>query len=251
MVAAFFASAALSRAADPDIRLFFEAASRDEAEARAALERISAGWRDAYAALIVDLVRFMPPPRPRTGALTDSDPFTHVRERLLRFLQGSSGQSFGQDLKRWRQWMWKRPYEPHADYARFKSVLYAQIDPRIGEFFVPGARSLIRLDEVDWGGVKVNGIPPLDHPKHVGAREAAYLNDKNVVFGVFINGEARAYPKRILGWHEMARDRVGGVELTVVYCTLCGTVIPYGSEVGGMQRTFGTSGLLYRSNKTK
>jgi len=44
--------------------------------------------------------------------------------------------------------MWKLPYEPLADYAPFKSVLYAQIDPRIGEFFVPGARSLIRLDEV-------------------------------------------------------------------------------------------------------
>jgi hypothetical protein len=197
----------------------------------------------------VDLVRLMPPPRHGTGALTDSEPLTQVRERLVRFLQGSTGQSFGQDLKRWRQWMWKLPYEPHADYALFKSVVYARIDPRIGEFFGPGARSLIRLDEVDWGGVKVNGIPPLDHPKHVGAREAAYLNDSNVVFGVFINGEARAYPKRILGWHEMARDRVGGVELTVVYCTLCGTVIPYGSEVAGTQRTFGTSGLLYRSNK--
>jgi len=67
MVAALLASPASSDAADPDIRLFFEAASRDEEEARAALERISAGWRDAYAALIVDLVRLMPPPQRRTG----------------------------------------------------------------------------------------------------------------------------------------------------------------------------------------
>jgi hypothetical protein len=47
----------------------------------------------------------------------------------------------------------------------------------------------------------------------------------------------------------MARDRVGGVELALVYCTLCGTVIPYGSETGGRAFTLGTSGLLYRSNK--
>jgi hypothetical protein len=47
----------------------------------------------------------------------------------------------------------------------------------------------------------------------------------------------------------MALDRLGGVELTVVYCTLCGTVIPYNSVVGGTKRTFGTSGLLYRANK--
>jgi hypothetical protein len=47
----------------------------------------------------------------------------------------------------------------------------------------------------------------------------------------------------------MALDRVGGVDLTVVYCTLCGTVIPYESQVGSRRVTFGTSGLLYRSNK--
>ena len=68
-------------------------------------------------------------------------------------------------------------------------------------------------------------------------------------FQVASHGEARAYPRRILGWHELARDRVGGVELAIVYCTLCGTVIPYGSEAGGLALTFGTSGLLYRSNK--
>jgi hypothetical protein len=70
------------------------------------------------------------------------------------------------------------------------------------------------------------------------------------VFGVVVNGEARAYPQRILGWHELARDRLGGgIELTVVYCTLCGTVVPYGSTAGGRQHVLGTSGLLYRSNK--
>jgi hypothetical protein len=62
-------------------------------------------------------------------------------------------------------------------------------------------------------------------------------------------GVARAYPKRILAWHELALERVGDLEITLVYCTLCGTVIPYESRVGGKVRTFGTSGFLYRSNK--
>jgi len=69
------------------------------------------------------------------------------------------------------------------------------------------------------------------------------------VFGVVVNGEARAYPRRILAWHEMAIDSLGGAEITVVYCTLCGTVIPYNSVVAGKRIGFGTSGLLYRSNK--
>ena len=119
----------------------------------------------------------------------------------------------------------------------------------MGSFFPEGARSLIRLDEVQWGGVRVNGIPPLDHPEYIPADKAGYLRDRHVVFGLSINGEARAYPKRILAWHEMALDRVGGVDVTLVYCTLCGTAIPYRSVVGNEHRTFGTSGLLYRSNK--
>ena len=112
-------------------------------------------------------------------------------------------------------------------------MLYAQIDPKMSSFFPDQVPSLIRLDEVEWGGVGVNGIPPLDYLESVSVSEAGYLEDSNVVFGLEINNEARAYPKWILAWHEMALDRLGGVELTLVYCTLCGTVIPYESEVGG------------------
>jgi Protein of unknown function (DUF3179) len=97
--------------------------------------------------------------------------------------------------------------------------------------------------------VTVNGIPPLRNPNTVSAAEATYLKDSNIVFGLVENGEARAYPKRILAWHEMAIDRIGGVDLTIVYCTLCGTVIPFESRFNGRLFRFGTSGLLYRSNK--
>jgi len=81
------------------------------------------------------------------------------------------------------------------------------------------------------------------------ASEARYLKDSNIVFGIEAGGEARAYPKRILASHEMARDRIGGGDLAVVYRTLCGTVIPYRTEVNGVRFTFGTSGLLFESSK--
>jgi len=255
----------------PDLQLFFQAASRDEKEAGAALAQLAESWRDDYAAMIVDMARLMrpasrgpdiveevPPPDDEPGASPTPLPglaaplraaASPARARLTRFLQKQTGRRFGDDLWAWREWIWSRPYEPHPGYLAFKGALYGQIDPRMAEFFKPGTRSLVRLDEVDWGGVPVNGIPPLGHPETIPAEQARYLDSGNIVFGIVINGEARAYPKRILAWHELARDRVGGVELTIVYCTLCGTVIPYESEVGGIVRTFGTSGLLYRSNK--
>ncbi|MCP4658290.1 MAG: DUF3179 domain-containing protein [bacterium] len=154
---------------------------------------------------------------PSAGAQAPEHPTTRIRERLVRFLERQTGQRFGGDLRAWRRWYWDRPYRPHPDYALFKAVLYGQVDERMADFFPVDGKELIRLDEVDWGGVGVNGIPPLDHPKHMAAREADYLKDKHVVFGIEIGGRARAYPKRILAWHEMALDELGGVELAIVY----------------------------------
>ena len=74
-------------------------------------------------------------------------------------------------------------------------MLYAQIDPKMSSFFPDQVPSLIRLDEVEWGGVGVNGIPPLDYLESVSVSEAGYLEDSNVVFGLEINNEARTYPK--------------------------------------------------------
>jgi hypothetical protein len=248
----------------PPIRAFLDAASTDERVAARALDQIEAAWRPSYTGLLIDVARFLP----RSGADLEVFSFTddgvaasgasrglpssaaaRARARLVRFLGRQTGQRFGDDLGRWREWMWKLPYEPHPDHAAFKRELYGRVDPRMRAFFPDAVAAAIRLDEIDWGGVRVNGIPPLVAPRTIPAPEATYLRDNHIVFGLVVNGEARAYPRRVLAWHELARDQVGGVDLTVVYCTLCGTVIPYESVVGGKRFTFGTSGLLYRSNK--
>ena len=44
-----------------------------------------------------------------------------------------------------------------------------------------------------------------------------FLNPDEPVFGVTINGESRAYPHRIMGWHELANDRLGGELITFVF----------------------------------
>jgi hypothetical protein len=253
----------------PDIVLFFQAASSDEKQAKAALDEISRHWRDGYTPMFIDFARMMrAPTRARTvtnegqpspsrETLTPdandntgaSDPGSPVRRRLLQFLKKRTGQKFGDDLDGWRRWMWSLPYDPHPEYAYLKAGIYRNVDPRMTEFLYPDRTAAIRLDEIDWGGVRVNGVPPLDHPSVIAGSAADYLDDDDVVFGVEVGGEPRAYPKRILGWHELVRDTVGETEITLVYCTMCGSVIPYESRLGDETLTFGTSGLLYRSNK--
>ncbi|MCP3978048.1 MAG: DUF3179 domain-containing protein [bacterium] len=262
------------QAAPPPVGLFFEAAALDEEQAQRALTQIAAAWRDEYTTMIVDIARLLKPTdRPARGAAdfenTEAgggqdvdldrsfagadaradDEGSPVRRRLLRFLGRQTGKKFGDDLDRWRRWMWGLDGEPHPEYAFFKGAVYGNIDVRMREFFPPGVGVTLRLDQVDWGGVGVNGIPPLVRPPVVAAADAAYLKDKHIVFGITIDGESRAYPKRILAWHELVRDTLGGKPLTLVYCTLCGAVVPYSSLVDGRELTLGTSGLLYRSNK--
>lgn len=234
---------ALGQSQPPGIDGFIDAGSFNKRQAEEAQGEIAAAWRDGYAAMLIDLLDLVQRTR-------DANPRTFMPPaRLAEFLEQQTGQAFGEDVPRWREWAWGLPYAPHPSYGEFKGRLYAQLDPRFVVFFRAQVEPRIRLDEIVWGGVSINGIPPLDHPKHVPAAEATYLEDDNIVFGFYLDGEARAYPKRILAWHELALDRVGERELAIVYCTLCGTVIPFDARVGGRVLTFGTSGLLYRSNK--
>jgi len=192
-------------------------------------------WQPVHTAFLLDIVRFLPDPASAAG----------VYELLRRKTAAKLPDSWPD----WMRWSWNQAPAPAGDYAGFKSRLYRELDPKFGGYFSASRRALIRLDEVVWGGVRQDGIPPLRKPAMIAAREAGYLDDGNVVFGIDVNGDARAYPKRILAWHEMFVDVVGGVDVAGVYCTLCGTVILYETRIGAKLHHLGTSGFLYRSNK--
>ncbi len=200
-----------------------------------ALEALDREWQDGYVPALVEYVSLAQSPA--------------LARRAIGLLQKRTGQDLGYDLNAWFAWAWTRDARLPGYYADFKSALYARIDPRFGGYFAADRAASIRLDEVRWGGVVQDGIPPLRQPAMVAAGEADYLDDDNVVFGLEVNGDARAYPQRILAWHEMFTDTVGGVPVAGVYCTLCGSMILYESSVDGVRYELGTSGFLFRSNK--
>jgi len=173
-----------------------------------------------------------------------------VATRLLKILHQKTGKRFAYDFNAWYEYIWNKEPVYNDHYYTFKAALHAIIDKKFKTYFLNRENiNDIRLDEVRWGGVVQDGIPPLHSPKMIAATNAHYLKDSNIVFGVFVNGEARAYPKRILAWHEMFTDIIGDIPVAGVYCTLCGTVILYKTEHKGILYNMGTSGFLYRSNK--
>ncbi len=209
--------------------------ANDPALRAAALEALEErGNRDVVPALIQAL-RFVP----------DGDVINATLVALVGEQPGST----------WHDWMlWQEAHpeiEPFAGFDAFKANVFAHVDPNFRLFLSPGVDHEIRLEEIAWGGVLKDGIPALINPTHIGAAEAAYLQGEELVFGVEINGDARAYPLRILDWHEMFNDVVGGVPVALAYCTLCGSGILYQTHLPprGEPLIFGSSGFLYRSNK--
>ncbi len=96
-------------------------------------------------------------------------------------------------------------------------------------------------------GAARDSIPALTDPLTVSADKTS-LGPADMVLGVVQNGEARAYPLRILWWHEIVNDVVGGVAMTITYCPLTGSGLVYDSVLEGERVTFGTSGLLFDNN---
>jgi hypothetical protein len=191
------------------------------------------------------------------GPLTDMlqlAPSGDLHRALLGALRELTGEKLEDSHETWKDLVrWYGPrteLKPPPGYLGWKGRLYAQLlDPRFGEFLYDGAPSVIRVEEIVWGGANVDGIPALANPGIKPASDASYLVDQDPVFGVTLNGDSRAYPLRILDWHEMANDVVGGTSVALTYCTLCGAGILFDRTVGGTTYEFASSGLLFRSNK--
>ncbi len=162
-----------------------------------------------------------------------------------------AGQAFGPDWHAWVEWYGATDIKPPPGFTSWKGTLLARIDPAF-EMLLQDEhpQQNVRVEEIVWGGVALDGIPALDNADMILADQAGYLPPDDPVFGLYINRDARAYPLRILDWHEMANDVVGGVPISLAYCTLCGAAIAYdGRASDGETYTFGSSGFLYRSNK--
>jgi len=208
--------------------------------AREAIDRILEAGDRRFVAVFVELLRAA-----ESGVAAPG-----VRDDAARALEALTREPFGRDWPAWVRWYAASDLEPPPGFLGFKGRLLSRIDPRFGELLRDDLPRRIRVEEIVWGGVAYEGIPALDRVPSVPGREATHLGPDEPVFGVRIGGAARAYPLRILDWHELANDELGGVPISLAYCTLCGSGIVYEARLPGHDRLdFGSSGLLMRSNK--
>jgi hypothetical protein len=109
-------------------------------------------------------------------------------------------------------------------------------------------KTRIGWHEILSGGPPKDGIPSIDKPTFKLVADGSELTDKDPVIGLAIGGDARAYPLRILIWHEIVNDTVGGIPVTVTYCPLCNSAVVFDRRVGERVLDFGTTGKLRNSD---
>jgi len=127
------------------------------------------------------------------------------------------------------------------------TLVQLEIEPTAGGHF---------LDQFPFGAVLEtnvgkDGIPALTNPRFVGTNsvEATYLRDSDLVLGLVVDGEAKAYPHNILWWHEIINDIVGGSSVCVTLCPLTGTGMVFnGDAEDGSRIELGVSGRLINNN---
>ena len=111
------------------------------------------------------------------------------------------------------------------------------------------SKHIVPLDKIVSGGPPPDGIPSIDNPKFVSIAEAdKFLQNPDLVVGLNINGDIRAYPVQILVWHEIVNDNIKGSPIAITYCPLCFTNQVFNRTINGQTIEFGTSGKLYNSN---
>ena len=173
--------------------------------------------------------------------LSDRLRFTWQQELHLLFAK-TAAKLLGKELQSHQHWAeitnhliaWDVPSYPN--YLDSKRAIFTK--------FIPGLEKIIVEGDIDWrlvswGGVLIddrpydstdevcNCIPAADNPEVSSAHEAIWLKDDDIVFGIVVNGEARAYPRRIMEVREMINDTLGGRDLGIPYCTLCGAAQAY------------------------
>lgn len=202
------------------VRDFIDAARTDGRD-RTVFDAVANSGDPLYIAPLLDMGYFS-----RSFTLSDQNDAIFYGLGLL------SGQDFGPDWRAYFEWAGQNDIALPPGYAVFKGELLGQlIDRRFRDFLNADVQdtAAVNLVEVVWGGVRVDGIPSLVNARQItperatleGATYPEFCRDEDCrypapdefVFGVSLNGVSRAYPLRLLNWHEMFNDVLGSTPL--------------------------------------
>lgn len=212
----------------------------DEVMLQEALDEVVANRDVRFIAPLVELMRAGPM---QLGELSQA----HIDA-----LETLTGWNYSQSWDRWVEWYGRADLTPPPGFATWKGELLSRLDERYGEFLSDSVPAVIDLAELVWAGVLPDGTLPLDDAPFIAADSlrATYLDPDEPVFGVVVNGEARAYPLRIMDVHQIANHEIAGVPVTLGYSPMTGSAVLFDRRAAdGETYSFSSSGLVYESDQ--
>ena len=105
-------------------------------------------------------------------------------------------------------------------------------------------RRAVDYDEIVFDGATRDQIAPIYDPTFVPVAAAMGIGPLEPVLSLVVGGDARAYPLRVLLFHEIVNDVVGGLPVLVTYCPLCNSGVVFDRRLDGDVLTFGNTGRL-------
>jgi len=109
--------------------------------------------------------------------------------------------------------------------------------------------SSVAIGELYQGCPRRDCIPSIDEPGYEAVEAAVrWLDEDALVMTIDVNGDQRAFPVQILDRHEIVNDTIGGREVAVTWCPLCGSGVAFERRIDGEVVEFGVSGLLHGSD---
>lgn len=190
-------------------------------------------------------------------------PLTHPEVRwpgVIDALCGVADPDYDDPESAWLKWeSW---YTTHADevqplagtgaFLDWKTRFYRSYHPLVGHL-LDQEPAVEEFHRIRWGSCDRSTLHPLNGPDWIGAGEADYLRDEDLVYGFEVDGRAYAAPRFLVFPHEMVNAELGGVPVCVSLCTMCNSPILYDRrvELDGAERTlgFGSTGLIWQGNK--
>ncbi|MFQ5562914.1 MAG: DUF3179 domain-containing protein [Parvularculaceae bacterium] len=163
------------------------------------------------------------------------------------FLAAALGAGASAQIDRAQAWSHEWP---QTDFSRH-AVPLREIESNVPKDAI---RSIDNPEFTPVSNVILEGVDELRFaaaPRGAGRRlseRTLSLSPRDPVISLKINGDARAYPLRILMYHEIVNDVVGGRPVVVTFCPLCNAAIVFDRQLDGRAVEFGTTGKLRNSD---
>ncbi|MEM6902328.1 MAG: DUF3179 domain-containing (seleno)protein [Pseudomonadota bacterium] len=171
---------------------------------------------------------------------------------IARVLRRLTSENPGPGWFQWAQWLEANPQLILSpSLAQAVTTMWSSVDGKYRQLLPAERAATVSKASIFWDGSRVDAAPPQEQPQAVPPNEAFGYQPDDLVIGVTINGQHRAYSHAQLLLTPIINDELGGHAITVTYEPYCGFPVAFDRGLAGAPviGSLEWAGLVYRSSR--